>query len=481
MEGNPFRADAGWKRRLLGLTASDVIPDDPHQLFHVLLLTTLALSRVTAQEPVPSLRGTVTDSIRHIPLAGATVIASRNADRNGAAADFTATTDARGRFAIGSLQPGVYVVTVEHPWLDSTGLGIPAQTVSLLSVPSATVNLAVPSGATIRAMLCPISARDSTLGLIAGYVKDVNSDHPVAGARVVFAWDDFDVDQHSARAQEHRRLAASMSGRDGTFRICGVPVERPLLMQAQIGSHEATGAVEVEVPPSGVLVETLRLDASPSGSTSLTGEVRKSGSGRVIAGAHVHLYGAAGEVLSAPDGSFHLVDVPFGTQSVEVTALGYYPRRYAVEVHPGEVPNVVIPMLEMGPVLDSVRIIARRQGAATLHREFDERSAHGSGQYITEEMIAKAAPLETAELMQQVRGFYVMQDTVYSSRGTTSIGANSNHVCQPALFIDGNPSAGTMNDIVPSAIHGIEIYASSISVPPQYRAASCGAILIWTK
>lgn len=451
------------------------------KLLCILLLTTLAWSRVTAQETPPSLRGMVTDSIRHVPLAGATVIASRAADRDGAAEDFSATTDARGRFELTSLRPGVYVVTVEHPWLDSTGLGVPAQTVSLVNVSTAIVNLAVPSGATIRAALCPISAHDTTLGLIAGYVKDVNSDHPVAGARVVFAWDDFDVEQRSARALQHKRLAAAMSGRDGEFRICGVPVQYPLLMQAQIGSHEATGAVEVQVPPSGVLVQTLRLDASPSGSTSLTGVVRKSGSGRAVAGAHVHLYGAIDEVLSAPDGSFHLMNVPYGTQSVEVTALGYYPRRYAVEVHPNEVPSVVIPMLEMGPVLDSVRIIARRQGAATLHREFDERSAHGSGQYITEEMIAKAAPLETAELMQQVRGFYVMQDTVYSSRGTTSIAANSNHVCQPTLFIDGNPSAGTMNDIVPSAIHGIEIYASSINVPPKYPAASCGAILIWTK
>jgi hypothetical protein len=451
------------------------------KLLRALLLTTLSVSWLAAQETYPSLRGMVTDSIRHIPLAGATVIASRAATRDGAAEDFMAVTDARGRFSISPLQPGTYVVTVEHPWLDSTGLGVPAQTVSIVNQLIATVNLAVPSGATIRATFCPISARDTTLGLIAGYVKDVNSDHPVAGARVVFAWDDFDVDRRSARSTQHQRLTSVISGPDGTFRLCGVPVQRTLLVQAQTGSHEATGAVEVEVPSSGVLVETLRIDASPSGSTSLTGDIRKSGSGRVIAGAHVHLYGAVGEILSAPDGSFRLSDVPYGTQSIEVTALGYYPRRYAVNVRPGDMPRVTIPMLEMAVVLDSVRILARRQGAATLHREFDERSAHGSGQYITEEMIAKSSALETAELMQQVSGFYVMQDTVYSSRGVTGIGANTNHVCQPTLYIDGNPSAGTMNDIVPTAIHGIEIYASSINVPVKYKSSSCGAILIWTK
>lgn len=449
------------------------------KLFHAVLVTTLCAPLAVAQAPSPSLLGTVTDSIRSIPLVGATVIASRTSGAGASAPDVTAMTDTHGRFVMNTLRPGVYMVTVEHPWLDSTGLSVPARSVTITDKETSTVNLAVPSGETIRAAFCPISARDSTLGFVAGYVKDVNSDHPVAGARVVFAWDDFDVNQRSARATEHKRLAAVTSGRDGTFRLCGLPVQRTLLMQAQIGAHEATGAVEVEVPTSGVLVETLRIDASPSGSTSMVGVIQRSGSARTIAGAHVHLYGATGEVMSAPDGSFRLTAVPYGTQSVEVTALGYYPRRYAIDVRPGDVPNVRIPMLEMAPVLDSVRVIAKRQTSATLHKEFDERSAHGSGQYITEDMIAKAEVLQTAELMQQVRGFYVMSDTVYSSRGVTAL--TGNRVCQPALYINGNPSAGTMNDIVPGAIHGIEIYASSVNVPPQYKAGSCGAILIWTK
>lgn len=449
------------------------------RFFQALLLTSLSSSLAAAQAtPLLILQGTVTDSIRHVPLAGATVIASQTPSAAGTAPDRTATTDVRGRFVINPASPGMYMVTVEHPWLDSTGLGVPARTVAVRDQP-VTVNLAVPSGATIRAAFCPISARDSTLGLVAGYVKDVNSEHPVAGARVVFAWDDFDVNRVSAHATERQRLAAVTSGADGTFRVCGVPVERTLLVQAQVGAHEATGAVEVEVPASGVLVQTLRIDASPSGTTSLSGVIHRSGSARTVAGAHVHLYGATGGVTSSADGSFGLTSVPYGTQSVEVTALGYYPRRYAVDVRPGTTPKISIPMLEMAPVLDSVRVVAKGRSAATLHREFDERSAHGSGQYITEDMISKAQVVETAELMQQVRGFYVMSDTVYSSRGVTEL--TGNRVCQPAVYINGMQSAGTMNDIVPSDIHGIEIYASSINVPPQYRASACGAILIWTK
>ena len=444
-----------------------------------IVLTGLFGSVAAAQDrPALELRGTVMDSIRHAPLAGATVIASQTSSTDGPMPDLTAKTDARGRFVISPVKPGVYLVTVEHPWLDSTGLGVPARSVTVTDGP-AVINLAVPSGATIRAAYCPIAARDSTLGLVAGYVKDVHTDHPVAGARVVFAWDDFDVDRVTAQATPRRRLAAATSGRDGTFRICGLPVMRTLLVQAQVGAHDATGAIEAEVPASGVLVETLRIDASPTGTTSISGEIRKSGSARTVAGAHVHLYGAASEVVSAPDGSFRLPAVPFGTQSIEVTALGYYPRRYAVDVRPGTTPDVTIPLLEMAPVLDSVRVTAKRRGSALTHREFDQRSVNGPGQYITEDMIAKAQVIETAELMQQVRGFYVMSDTVYSSRGVTEL--SGNRVCQPTLYIDGNQSFGTMNDVVPSAIHGIEIYASSLEVPPQYKASACGAILIWTK
>jgi hypothetical protein len=448
-------------------------------LLRTLRAMSMPLSLAAAQEPAASLRGTVTDSIRHGPLVGATIVASRTtAAGAGASNDYTATTDARGKYAINSLAPGIYVLTVEHPWLDSTGLGVPSQTVDLAQRRAATVNLAVPSGATIRSSFCPIAARDSSIGLVAGYVKDVNSDHPVAGARVVFAWSDFDVDRRTARATPRERTAAASTGRDGTFRICGLPVLRTMLMQAQFGDHEATGAVEVQVPVSGVLVETLRLDASAVGSTVIAGTVQRESSERPIAGAHVHLYGAADEVLTAADGSFHLTNVPFGTQSIEVTALGFYPRRFALDVHSTGTGNATIHMLAVATVLDSIRIIAKRSTAPLGSREFDDRSAHGHGQYITEAMIANADPYETSDLLRQVNGLYVLNGTVYSSRGITSL--RGNRMCSPTVYINGGPG-GTPDDISPTAIHGIEVYASSATAPAMYKGGACGVILIWTK
>ncbi len=457
-------------------------------LRHAIMLTLAPLALLAAQEPVASLHGTVTDSIRRGPLVGATVVVSQAGVGAGTEAhDYTATTDAHGKYAIGSVRAGSYVVTVEHPWLDSTGLGVPARNIAINNS-ATTVNLAVPSGATIRAAYCPLAAHDSTIGLVAGYVKDAHNDHPVGGARVVFTWNDFDVDRRTARATPRRLSASVITGHDGTFRVCGLPVMRPMLMQAQFGDHEATGAIDATIPASSVLVETLRLDASVTGTASLAGKVQRDGALGPIAGAHVRLYGAATEAVSAADGSFRLSDVPLGTQSIEVTALGFYPRRYMIDVHSNAMDSTTIGMIEVAKTLDSIRIIAKRQATPLWDREFDDRRAHGQGQYITEEMIEKADPFKITDLFRQLHGFQVSQyGSLTSTRGLTSLMSDPRNAtggggpCSPPIYLNGMPFGAQIDLIAPSAIHGIEVYASNATAPAQYHAGVCGIILVWTK
>jgi hypothetical protein len=441
----------------------------------------LPFALTAAQESPLAIRGTVTDSVHRAPLVGAKVIASRTVgpdDRN-AHLEFAATTDANGRFELTSLAPAVYLVTVEHPWLDSTGVEIEAQTVDLRDRHFATLSLAVPSGKTIRSAFCPpVTARDSTLGLVEGFVRDAQSDQPVAAVRVLFAWSDFTVDRRTGRATRRHHTVAASTARDGSFAVCGLPVSQNFLMQAQIGDRAATGAVEVVIPPGGVLVETLRIATNKAGTASVSGEVRGAGARQLVAGAHVHVFGTSDEVVTADDGSFHLNDVPIGTQSIEVTALGLRPRRYAVDVRPDGASNVIIAMTEMAQPLDTVRTIAKSVNAAALREEFDRRTIRGTGQYITEDMIARTHPWLTSDLIRYARGFEFKNDTVFSTRGDYEVGGTG--VCKPVLLIDGNP-ADSMNEVMPIAIHGIEIYASSINVPLKYPSSACGAIFIWTK
>ncbi len=156
------------------------------------------------------------------------------------------------------------------------------------------------------------------------------------------------------------------------------------------------------------------------------------------------------------------------------------------EVKPTQATEVAIRMMEADRVLDSVKVRGLRSDALNPYREFDERSAHGHGYYITEAMIANAGPQLTSHLFQQINGFYLMGDAVFSSRGVTSQSNSSanpvDRVCKPSLYIDGTPvSPAAMNNIPPAMIHGIEAYASGANSPAKYSTGLCGVILIWTK
>jgi Carboxypeptidase regulatory-like domain len=448
------------------------------------VLLAAPIAAAAAQDSTLAIRGIVMDSVGKKPLVGARVIASRavSADSLNSPHEFTAKTDSSGRFEIRPLAPAVFLVTVEHPWIDSTGFDVPPRTIDLRNHRSAMLNLAVPSGPTIRTAFCPPGVRDSAHGLVEGYVRDAVSDEAVIGVRVLFAWSDFTVNKRTGRATPHHHAFATSTARDGSFVVCGLPVAETILMQAQIEERAATGAVEVAIPSGGVLVETLRIATNKAGTVSVSGSVRRGGTELPVVGAHVHVFGADDEVVTADDGSFHLNDVPIGTQSIEVTALGLRPRRYAIDVRPSGTGRLSIAMGEGAQSLDTVRTIGQRTHAASLRDEFDARAEHGLGQYITEDMIAKTHPWQTTDLIRYVAGFKVRRDTVFTSRGDFEIGARS--TCKPTLLIDGSP-ADSMNEVMPIAIHGIEIYASSVNVPLKYSstatASVCGTILIWTK
>src|SRR5260221_3088990 len=74
-----------------------------------------------AQSEPPSIRGTVVDSVHGRPLAGATVIATPAA-RLPDTLFHSTSSDAQVRFVLGGRHQGRYVLTLEHPWIASTGI-----------------------------------------------------------------------------------------------------------------------------------------------------------------------------------------------------------------------------------------------------------------------------------------------------------------------------------------------------------------------
>jgi hypothetical protein len=246
--------------------------------------------------------------------------------------------------------------------------------------------------------------------------------------------------------------------------------------------------LEERIAEAGVLVRDFHVGpggvrADAAGQFAVAGTVRGI-AGEPVTGAQVRVFGTTRAATTNEAGEFRLGGLPGGTQGIEVVALGFYPYRTRVEVGDAT-PAVAVRLERAAVVLDSMRIIAKRQRnpLAQSYREFDERAAGaGVGQYITEEQIARRHPFETSDLFKLMPGVKVVgfgsDAKIAATRGRTTIG---NTECALDIFIDGvRGQQSDLNTLPPEALHGAEVYTVA-SAPAKYRVGPCGALFLWTK
>ena len=449
-----------------------------------------------AQTTGGRIEGTIADSLRGGPLVGAVVVATAS----GGSRDtifHAAQSDARGHFVLGNLRAGSYALSVDHPVIDSTGIGAPLVAVNVTDSQTASAFLAIPSGASLRRVLCA-SVRDPLLGVMTGVVR-----HPggqtAANTQVVFSWTDFEVDSATVSVLSRQVDAHVRTDANGVYRACGLPIERSVFVQAQADSNTQSGILEERISNSGVLVRDFQVGsvAREAASTAESGAPTPTGfslSGRVtalndrpIASAQVTLMGGTRSATTNERGEFRIPDISPGTQGVRVIALGFYPRMLRVEPASGET-NVTIKMENAAVVLDSMRVIAKRANTRLRYtgREFEKRASHSPGTYVSEEQIAAMSPVVTTDIFRHVPGVKLATpngsgtEILVSTRGTATImGAPT--ICPMDIYLDGmRVNTDDVRAIAPSNLHGIEVH-SVATAPVGYKIGNCGAVFFWTK
>lgn len=452
------------------------------------LLATLALAgavRVHAQGAPDTLatgplRGVVFDSlVTNAPLEGATVWIGGT--------DQTARTDARGRFLFERVRAGEVRVTFEHPALDSAGIIAPAARVQVLPRVGAVVQLATPSGATLRARACGDSAAASTAVLV-GVVRDAGSDEPVAGATVAAEWTEFAFG--GGRAGNAERAARDTTDETGRFRLCGIPNDVELAVRAEKG--QVSALVNLDLAGGAFAVRELHLAPSTVATGYLTGVVRRRDLSP-IPGAQLTVVGLPVRASSGQDGRYTLENLPAGSRIVEVRAIGFAPLRRTVVVRPGRRQVVDIQFTDSVQVLDPLTVTT--EFVPVLERVgFESRRKSGGGYFMTADDIRRKGSVTTEELFRGIPGVQVLPSgfgfTVRMTRSFGTAGAGLGKDCQPQYYVDGailNPptdlNAPFNLPIPPQDIEGIETYPSLVGVPAQFMRANtaCGIIVIWTK
>lgn len=437
--------------------------------------------------------GTIYDSLGARPLRGADVRLDGT--------EHTATTDAAGAFRIAGVPAGEYVLAFDHAEFDSLGVGLPYGRVRVTAGDTVAVLLTTPSVGTIARGLC--SGLDvDTAGVLLGAVRRAGAGAPLAGARVTARWTEW-VPAGAELRKTERTLEATADA-SGIYRLCGAPND----VAVQLTATPAAGAGIPDLRTGSVVVDlhgrtvTLRevavrvfaadsVAGAPSRADAATLVLRVvDASERPVAGAQLRAAGREVPLgVSDEQGQLRAINLPAGSQSFQLLALGYQPRTVSADLRAGRTAESVV---RVGPrvatQLSEVRVVAR--GTGWDRSGFEERRRSGQGHYLTADEVRARQPTYFSQLAVGQLGFDVIPGR-NGSAGYQILSRRSGSInldCPVQYFVDGAPlqvaSGTSVDDVVnPSDIRGVEFYPGIGTVPARFNLGSrnaCGTIAIWT-
>jgi hypothetical protein len=452
----------------------------------------LAAAPLAAQEPERAtfdavVRGVVYDSIARAPLAGAMVqLVPDAADRP----LLTATSDTAGRWEITGVAPGTYLAGYFHEHHAALGVRSRVLHVAVAEHDTLELAMAVPSGESVYAALCPARQKSDSTGLVLGYVRDADTGVPLVGSTVVLMWPEMIFGNMRVRTEV--RQVAARSDADGWFAVCGIPYDGDVTIRAEMGA-DSSGFVAIAVPPRGTVRQTLRIgrgnatvaavaDSRARGATHTVRRGTARLAGRVLLAdgspaqdAQLSLWGSDAATTSDVNGSFALAALPAGTYTLEARLLGFEPARVGVQLSRDSTTRVTVYVANRIPVLETVTVFGKRR-TSPLTRALHRRE-RGVGSFFTRADIERQGFLQTTDLLRRVAGVRVVP-----SRGTQYLALMRGN-CLPMLWVDGTkyPRAEDQLQVMPAPqeIAIMEVYSGPES-PTEFAPGGCGAIVIWT-
>ena len=448
-------------------------------LFLALLLPAASLRAQT------TVVGTVTDSVGHHPVVGALV-------QLAGSGSFVRTTssDSLGAYRIDDVPPGKYLVGFFHPTLDSLGIDLSPKQVTVVAGGEQRMDLAIPPAQRIAAQLCQgTKDRDST-GLLIGHLRDADTRQPRKGS-VTVLWVELTIGQGGVH--RNRQQVPIKTDDLGYFALCGLPSDALLQASAQAGDEES-GFVELQLPAGGLLLRDFLVSRADSlvpvyddssavkgvlplpmlrrGTARVSGVVHND-KGKPLANAQVSVPGTGVDGRTEETGTFQMGGLPSGTQTVEVRAIGFEPKRVAVDLSRDRLTTVDVVLDRPVQTLDAVKIYGKGNSAMA---EFQRRLKAGWGHILTPADIARRNAFQASDLFRTMPGVRVAHGRGFSStilvRG-----------CRPTVYLNGmrmdDEAASDIDMLVtPSELTAVEVYTAA-SRPAEFFGNSCGSVVLW--
>ena len=440
------------------------------------------------------LQGVAVDSIHGTPLVNAMIQLS-GTDRVG-------ITDSLGRFLVDSIAPGSYKIDVDHPILDTLGIMLSTAPMQFVANEVTRVVIAIPSQEFLAGRFCTPARRALGPGVLAGRVREPDSDVAAVGARVSLVWYDPDppaVAGVPVKIKKAPRVREATVGEDGTYRLCGLPEKYEGKLQAQRKDGGTTAEVSVtqedgllalrsmSVAPLAVAAGT---DSAGKPATVAKGAARVLG--RVVnsrdvpvANARVTLNGTGASALTRENGEFVLDSLPAGTQALTVRHLGYAPTEVSVELSSRTPARVNVKMGPYVPVLETREVVSRQdQGLERVGWTTRKRGA-AAGYFISPEQIEARKATQFTDLLTTTPGIRVSGSMGRMMLTATRTAGRAGCV---NVFVDGSRwqqlEAGDLDSFVrPGDVAAIEVYPGGGTMPVEFSSlgGDCAAVVVWTK
>lgn len=450
-----------------------------------------AASGQTARESAFLIRGTVRDSIRHRPLAGAVVELARvdSASREiitGGSRQFSAVTlsDSAGGFEFANLPAGLFALAFHHPVLEDLGVAPSASLLELGSTPDVRVTLSTPAAAAVRAAVCPAGVQG---GLFTGRVVNAGTGVALAGAAALIEWSELTLSRRTAGSV--RREARTVSDSSGRFHICGLPTQAPLSLKIGFNGFRSL-ETEMALPADSVFLQDFRLADSTASRGAGAIDIRVVDDSGSMVTSGIGLISSLDRSVRMDSAGARFRDLPVGTWVVELRSLGYERAVLLADAEPKPA-LITVRMIHLAHLLDPVSVVELTPRNQKILKDIGDRMRVASGTLIDSDNLSLRNATLPSEAIVAAKGFSYKSTTVFEARnGCRSIGRADSlpkvGSKQIAIYLDGARFRGglqVLNDMVkPWDILAIEAYPDVLTAPFLWRTNdACAVVAFWTR
>jgi hypothetical protein len=418
--------------------------------------------------------------------------------------EFATRSDSGGRFELGPLPAGRYLLRFQHPDPRFGRIESPSHLVEVMAGTVTTVEDEF-AAAWAAAQLCgtanPEDAHQGDWTVLLGRVRDAASGETVPEALI---W--------LREAGQASAPVAVQADSVGEYLVCDTGPGAVLVLQAS-GTGLLSDSVAVEIGDRPVVVQDLRVSPVGAGGgavsgpgVALQGTVRSVEEGEPVVGARVRLLEAGVERLTGSDGTFFIPRVAHGHYRLVTEHLGMASDTVRVDLTTGTIQLVAL-TLETRPVaLPTLAVEVERTLRNPHLSGFFTRMERGLGYFITRQdlesgdVVSSFRRLPNVQLSQCMIGTSQRKANCWElslQRAPISLDIRRGDRCPPLIYLDGHlitlvtqprpeeadNAFSRIQQLPPDVIEGIEVYRNPATAPGEFRRLgdTCGIVLVWTR